>query len=93
MGRMTREQAIKILRPMLDSFVDYANITMKIEDDNNADALEMAIEALEQPEIIRCKDCKHNPQNEWFGRPMANLSEQRRPEDAWCWKGRTDGSD
>ncbi len=56
---MNREQEIKILKPMLDSFVDYANITMKIEDDNNADALEMAVEALEQPEIIYCKDCAH----------------------------------
>lgn len=56
---MTREEAIKILKPMLDSFVDYANITMKVEDDNTVDALEMAIEALKQPEIIYCKDCKH----------------------------------
>ena len=59
MGRMTREQAVKILKPILDSFVDYANITMKVEDDNTVDALEMAIEALKQPEIIRCKDCEH----------------------------------
>ena len=59
MGRMTREQAVKILKPILDSFVDYANITMKVEDDNTVDALEMAIEALKQPEIIRCKDCAH----------------------------------
>ena len=58
---MTREQAVKILKPMLDSFVDYANITMKVEDDNTVDALEMAIEALKQPEIVFCKDCaKHN---------------------------------
>lgn len=59
MGRMTKEKAIKILKPMLDSFVDYANITMRVEDDNIVEALEMAIEALEQPETIRCKDCKH----------------------------------
>ena len=53
------------------------------------------ISSVISPEIIRCRDCKHNPQNEWFGCPMANLSEQRRPEDAWCWKGekRTDESD
>lgn len=40
-----------------------------------------------QPEIIYCKDCKHNPKNEWLGCPMAHLSEQQRPKNAWCWKG------
>lgn len=45
-----------------------------------------------QPEIIRCKDCKHNPKHEWFGCPMSHLSEAQRPETAWCWKAerRTD---
>ena len=45
-----------------------------------------------QPEIIRCKDCKHNPKESWFGCPMSHLSEEQRPETAWCWKGerRTD---
>ena len=44
-------------------------------------------------EIIRCKDCKHNPKDEWFGCPMSHLNEKQRPETAWCWKGerRTDG--
>lgn len=47
-----------------------------------------------QPEIIRCKNCKHNPKDEWFGCPMSHLSESQRPETAWCWKGemRTDES-
>ena len=39
-----------------------------------------------QPEIIRCKECKHNPKHEWFGCPMSHLSEKQRPETAWCWK-------
>ena len=45
-----------------------------------------------QPEIVRCKDCKHNPKHEWFGCPMSHLNEKQRPETAWCWKGerRTD---
>lgn len=45
-----------------------------------------------QPEIVRCKDCKHNPKYEWFGCPMSHLNEKQRPETAWCWKGerRTD---
>ena len=48
-----------------------------------------------QPEIIRCKDCKHNPKDTWFECPMAHLSEKQRPDYAWCWKGerREDGSD
>ncbi len=45
-----------------------------------------------QPEIVRCKDCKHNPKDTWFECPMSHLSEKQRPETAWCWKGerRTD---
>ena len=48
-----------------------------------------AIEALPsaQPEIIQCKDCKHNPKESWFGCPMSHLSEEQRPGTAWCWKG------
>lgn len=38
-------------------------------------------------EIIHCRECKHNPQKEWFSCPMAHLDKQQRPEDAWCWKG------
>ena len=40
-----------------------------------------------QPEIIMCKDCKHNPKDTWFECPMSHLSEKQRPETAWCWKG------
>lgn len=47
-----------------------------------------------EPEIIRCKECKHNPKKAWFGCPMAHLNERQRPEDAWCWRGeRADGND
>lgn len=38
-------------------------------------------------EVVRCRDCKHNPAKEWFGCPMSHLSAEQRPEDAWCWKG------
>lgn len=41
--------------------------------------------------VVRCKDCKHNPKLEWFGCPMASLSEKQRPETAWCWKGEREG--
>ena len=43
---MDREQAIKVLKPLVNSYVDHANITMKEEDDNIAEALEMAVESL-----------------------------------------------
>lgn len=42
---------------------------------------------LPSAEPVRCKDCKHNPKDEWFGCPMSHLSEAQRPETAWCWKG------
>lgn len=50
---------------------------------------------LPSAEPIRCKDCKHNPKDEWFGCPMSHLSEAQRPETAWCWKAerKTDESD
>lgn len=49
--------------------------------------LDLALIGLEQPEIIRCKDCKKNPKETWFECPMAHLSEKQRPDTAWCWKG------
>ena len=55
---------------------------VEIEDASDVDVVE----------IIRCKDCKHNPKYEWFGCPMSHLSEAQRPETAWCWRAerRTD---
>lgn len=50
------------------------------------------VESVDAVPVVRCKDCKHNPKLEWFGCPMASLSEKQRPETAWCWKGeRKDG--
>lgn len=37
-------------------------------------------------ELVRCKDCEHNPSRSWFECPMSHLSEAQRPETAWCWK-------
>ena len=53
---------------------------------------EQDMRVIARNEIIRCKDCKHNPKHEWFGCPMSHLDEKQRPETAWCWKGerRTD---
>ena len=48
---MDKVKAIKVLKPLVESYVDYANITMKEEDDDIVDALEMAIEALKALDV------------------------------------------
>ena len=48
---MNKVKAIKVLKPLVDSYVDYANITMKEEDDDIVDALEMAVEALKALDV------------------------------------------
>lgn len=55
---MTRQEALLFLKDLVD-VIDYQ------ESENNdfpnaRQALNMAIEALEQPEIVYCKDCKFN---------------------------------
>lgn len=70
-----------------------ANITVPIQVNLPDDWIEQIVNRLrndpesEWVEIVRCKDCKHNPTKEWFGCPMSHLSAEQRPEDAWCWKG------
>lgn len=40
-------------------------------------------------EVVRCRDCKHNPNDTWFECPISHLPYK---EDRWCWKGeRKDG--
>lgn len=48
---MDKVKAIEILKPLVESYVDHANITMKEEDDDIADALEMALEALKALDV------------------------------------------
>ena len=43
---MDKEQAIEVLKPLANSYIDYANITMKEEDDDISEALEIAVDAL-----------------------------------------------
>ena len=44
-------------------------------------------------EVVRCKNCKHNPKDAWFGCPMSHMTETQKPDTAWCWKGeRKDGN-
>ena len=46
---MTREEAIQVLKTMRI----WTGLKVKIE------ACDMAIEALQEPEIVHCKDCKY----------------------------------
>ena len=42
-------------------------------------------------ELVRCKDCKHNPIETWFDCPLSHL---KYDGERWCWKGeRKDGDD
>lgn len=52
---MTKAEAITILNGMRNSTTYGRHV---------CDALDMAIEALEQPEIVRCKDCIYGQQDE-----------------------------
>ena len=53
---MTREEAIE----WLDGELDYYEACVRCHEEDGAgvEAYKMAIEALKEPEIIRCKDCK-----------------------------------
>lgn len=49
--------------------------------------IEKAVQIVEETpddEVVRCRDCKHNPNDTWFECPIANLPYK---EDRWCWKG------
>ena len=50
--RMDREKAIRILTLFREEWDRHSKTP-------NAKALDMAIEALQEPEIVHCKDCKH----------------------------------
>lgn len=49
---MTRDEAIEFLKRMKWQ-ADY----VEMGDEEGDEALDMAIEALKQPEIVRCKEC------------------------------------
>ena len=52
-----------------------------------------ALPSVDAVEVVRCKDCKHNPKDAWFGCPMSHMTETQKPDTAWCWKGeRKDGN-
>lgn len=52
-----------------------------------------ALPSADAVEVVRCKDCKYNPKDAWFGCPMSHMTETQKPDTAWCWKGeRKDGN-
>lgn len=55
--RMTREEAIA----WLEDEKEYYETNLLPENDKGSTAYQMAIEALKQPEIIRCRDCEYYP--------------------------------
>ena len=67
-----------VLKKDLTRFYDGEVVARKLIDE------QPTVDAVE---VVRCRDCKHNPKLEWFGCPMASLNEKQRPETAWCWKG------
>lgn len=62
---MTREEAIRILGQYDVSAIQfYETDGGEIPWDKGYEALEMAISALKQPEIIHCQDCKYAKENQ-----------------------------
>ena len=51
---MTREEAVARIKDHIEIHRYHERSAVKI-----FEAFDMAIKALEQPEIVRCKDCKH----------------------------------
>lgn len=70
---MTREEAIIILTNMAFLLRDGTRY-MKLEHEKQfREAYEMAIKALEQPEIIRCRACKHHILHKRLNVPWCRL--------------------
>ena len=56
---------------------------------NCAEECIRAVPPADVVEVVRCGDCKFNPNDTWLDCPMAHLPYK---EDRWCWKGeRKDG--
>lgn len=82
---MTRKEAIDVLDKMpLCSECDPSNMPYPCVDCE--DAFLMAIDALRQPEIVRCKDCKHYKESQQ-GVPRTEnrryVCDEFNPDDDW----------
>ena len=62
---MTREEAISLLYDMKDTYDEIHENTNYEIGYEQMTALDMAIEALSEPRIVRCKDCKHRSDGGW----------------------------
>lgn len=62
---MTREEAIEIIKDRMEAFKGWQETKI-------VEALNMAIKALEQPEIIHCKYCEHNESSSTAGNACCN---------------------
>ena len=87
---MTIEEAIKVLR------------TESVEIGGNAvsvcrfwEALDMAVKALEDVPVVRCRECNHcDPENYHCDHPMSTAAPLRRKPDDFCSYGeRKEGAD
>ena len=76
---MTNEEAIMILKAMIDDMI-------LVFDRDRKKALNMAIKALEQPEIVQCKDCKYMRRDVIFDQCWCNRSSRVSPidDDEYC---------
>ena len=77
---MTREEAIEALNEIFDDSEYSRGVAWY------GTAMDMAIKALEQPEIIRCKDCRHY---EW----MSNRISEEQTWHCHCWDADTGKDD
>ena len=50
---MTREEAKEVLEIILEEYREFEDLAPRLP------ALKMAIEALKEPEIVRCRDCEY----------------------------------
>lgn len=81
---MNREEAIYELNGIRQFMCEDAKNALGIYLNEKAinETLDMAIEALKEPEIVRCGECK------WQGTAICPVWEGAITEDyMWCWEG------
>jgi len=85
--KMTREKAIEVLDKM--PFCNECDATFPFYCNECEEAFLMAIEALKQPEIIRCKDCKNQDdlRYEVGGKFVCRKGHGWNPDDWYCADG------
>lgn len=60
---MTKQEAIEVLKGIVEEASESEEAVCYVSADEDIDALNMAIESLEEqerPEIIRCRNCRHD---------------------------------